>query len=151
MEYVPGWDTKLSLQDNLKKHRGKDIKYGYTQFGIHRDNIIIKSKHYPVKNVLSRGQQKRLAVSLTLAQIILVNNMTGKSVILIVDDIQSELDDKSVQLVLRILSKSSVQLFVTSIKEDISLLRYQQDYKMFHVEHGMIRSVKNPREPYVRI
>ena len=144
LEYIPGWNTALTLQENYKKNRSKDIKYGYTQFGVHRDNINIKSNSHPVKNVLSRGQQKRLAVCLILSQVILVKKMTGKSVILLLDDIQSELDDKSIQLVLKKLSNSSVQLFVTSIKCDKTLLSYHQDYKMFHVEHGMIRSAKKP-------
>lgn len=143
VEYQPGWNVATSLDQIYKKNRDRDIKYGFTQYGIHRDNLEIKSNHYTIKQELSRGQQKRLSIAMILAQIVLVRNKTNKKIILLLDDIQSELDEVSVKLVLDTINQLDLQLFITYINEDKTLMSYCQEYKLFHVEHGMIRSVKN--------
>lgn len=141
IRYQPGWNNEKPLSILLKSQRKKDLKLGFTGIGIHRDNIEITSKGHPVQSVLSRGQLKRLASTMLLAQIYIVQALS-KSVILIIDDIAAELDKFSAGKILQMIPNLNVQTFLTNIEQDSLLTKYQQEYKMFHVEHGIILPVK---------
>ena len=143
IEYRPGWDTKQSLFQQLKKQQDKDFRHGFTHYGIHRDDIKIFTRKLPIEQELSRGQLKRLSIGLILAQILLLKKYTDKPIILLIDDINAELDTTSLQVILQLLSDQGLQLFVTSIEGLDASLQKTKEYKMFHVEHGMIRPVKS--------
>lgn len=143
LEYEPGWNTEESLDLVFKRNRAKELRYGFTQYGIHRDNIKIISNKLLVQKVLSRGQLKRISIALIVAQIILVKRIEKKQVILLIDDIYAELDRNSVKLVLELLKNLNVQIFLTTISFEKHLHNAFQEYKMFHVEHGIIKAVKN--------
>ena len=149
--YKPGWDVNFSLLENFDITQNKDIKYGYTQCGIHRDNIELFSNDTKVENILSRGEIKKLTIVLILSQIYLVQKVSDKQIIILIDDINSELDENSVKYVLKKLKNKKNQLFVTSIENNEYLYQSYEEYKMFHVEHGMIKAVKHIREHNVRI
>jgi DNA replication and repair protein RecF len=143
-QYVAGWKTEVDLRKIYEESQSKDIKYGFTQYGVHRDNIVIKTNNHSVKSELSRGQVKRLSLAMVLAQIILIKRITGKKVILLLDDIHSELDEDSVSLVMETLFKIDIQLFISLIRSGNYPPFQGQECKMFHVEHGIIKAVKNP-------
>ena len=139
--YSAGWDCKKDLMEVYRDSREKDKRYGFTQHGLHRDNINIQTCGKAASQVLSRGQQKRLAINLMLNQIQMLQDNTKKSVILLIDDLASELDKSSIKAVMRHLEGMKLQLFLTAIEKDFHSLSATQDYKMFHVEHGMIAPV----------
>lgn len=141
--YQSGWDTDKDILLLYQQNRLTDLKLGYTRLGIHRDDIKIYTKNKLVQHVLSRGQMKRLSIAMIIAKVLYVKENTEKNVILLIDDINSEMDRKSVDIILKILSNYNIQLFVTSIDRQGHLLNYSKEYKMFHVEHGIIKSVKN--------
>ena len=52
----------------LERHEEQDRKYGNTQNGPHRADIVVKCAGISAEDVLSRGQQKMLVSALKLAQ-----------------------------------------------------------------------------------
>ena len=147
--YKPGWNINFSLIENLNTTRNKDIKQGYTLCGIHRDNIEILSNSLLAQNVLSRGEIKKLSIVLIISQIYLVQKSNNRNIIILIDDIDSELDEDSVKYILNKLNNNKIQLFITNIKNKQYLSQSHEEYKMFHVEHGMIKAVKHIREQNV--
>lgn len=143
IDYKVGWNELKNLDDVFDEQRQKDIYLGYTRYGIHRDDLILKSDNHEVKDILSRGQLKRLSVALVIAQIIHLRKNSNKSIIVLIDDISSELDFQSLQTVLIILERLDVQVFITSINAIKNPFSKDKEYKMFHVEHGMIKTVKS--------
>ena len=141
-EYEQGWQLNQELADSLKTSRDRDIKKGFTNFGIHRDNIKIMTNGLPVVQVLSRGQLKRICIALQIILLGIVKERTNKTPILLVDDLGSELDAISQKLIFSLLTETGVQLFITNINSTPSLPLKNKEYKMFHVEHGIIRSRK---------
>ena len=140
--YLPGWDVNKTLDSIFKDQQSRDLYLGYTRYGIHRDDIEILSNGYSAKDNLSRGQQKRVAIALIIAQIFLLKLSTDKPLVLLVDDIASELDNNSLTLVFNLLKTLGIQLFVTNISDLDSTVLDVKEYKMFHVEHGMIKAIK---------
>ena len=138
IEYRRGWPEGIELKEALHAQRQRDVHSGYTSVGIHRDDLVFTTKGVKATEVLSRGQSKRLCLALLMASLELVSRGTGKRIILLIDDLHSELDSRARQRVYQQLAAMDLQLFVSNIDghppEGLT-----KDFKMFHVEHGMIK------------
>jgi DNA replication and repair protein RecF len=142
-EYEKGWPNDMELNQALSISRNRDIKSGFTNCGIHRDNLKVMTQGIPVTQVLSRGQLKKLCIAFQIVLLKIVKQNSSRPVILLVDDIGSELDLKSQKNVFQQLLEIEVQLFITNIENEIPQPLKSKEFKMFHVEHGIIATRKN--------
>lgn len=143
--YKQGWDEGLSLLQSLKNNKERDIRSGFTNIGIHRDNLTILADGKSAAEVLSRGQLKRLSLGLIVASLRLVSSETDRPIILLIDDLHAEMDETAQQIVYQELLNIDLQLFITNIDNRIPKPLHGKDFKMFHVEHGKI-SVRKPSQ-----
>ena len=138
IEYKRGWPEDVDLLEALVAQRQRDVHSGFTNAGIHRDDLLFTLNGIKATDVLSRGQSKRLCLALLMASLALVSRGTGKRIILLIDDLHSELDSSAQHRVYQQLGSMDLQLFVSNIScsapEGLT-----KDFKMFHVEHGTIR------------
>jgi DNA replication and repair protein RecF len=139
LEFRRGWSQELELGQALAAQRQRDIRSGFTNSGIHRDDLLLTSNGIRVDEVLSRGQGKRLCLALLLAALRLVGEKTGKRIILLIDDLHSELDQVARESIYKKLLELDLQLFVSNIDRDVPVGIEAKDFKMFHVEHGTIK------------
>ena len=139
LEYRQGWPADQTLEQSLGRCRDRDIQSGFTSVGIHRDDLELTSDGRPVGAVLSRGQSKRVCLALFLATLELVNRQRDSRVILLIDDLHSELDAAAQKQVYRQLSAMDLQLFISNIDGAVPQGIGAKDFKWFHVEHGIIR------------
>ena len=144
LTYEPGWMDRTDLVELYKLERNIDLKYGFTRSGIHRDDLKMTSQGIPIKENLSRGQIKKVSIILILAQLMLVKSFSNKPILLLMDDLHSELDLNTLNTFLDFLSSLDIQQFLTHIDTDLRHVQIPKESKMFHVEHGMIKPVKNP-------
>jgi DNA replication and repair protein RecF len=142
LEYKQGWPEQMELGQCLRDNRSKDIKAGFTGFGIHRDNLQILADGLPATQVLSRGQMKRLCLALIVSTLKIVRQTSNKPIILLVDDLRSELDERSQKNVYQQLMDIDLQLFISNIEEQVPTALEGKEFKKFHVEHGMIKARK---------
>ncbi len=141
IDYKPGWKIDQGLKQELKQKRSKDIRYGFTSVGSHRDDLRITSSGLPAHQILSRGQIKRLCVYLYLAQIRIVDEYRSTTTILLIDDLMSELDLDAVDELMIELARLNSQVFITMINTPPSISTLLEEYRLFHMEHGMINPV----------
>ncbi len=139
IEYRQGWRADGELLEVLGEDRQRDRRAGYTHSGIHRDDIVMTSGGVPLDAVLSRGQGKRVCLALILGVLRLVDRRSGQSVILLVDDLNSELDPAAREQVLRQLVEMPLQLFISNIDSSWPDPLVAKDCQVFHVEHGTIK------------
>lgn len=94
LRYTPSWNRveKPNLVSVLKENRYKDTAAGFTTSGPHRDSVWLQIDGKPAKNYGSQGQHRLLSVALKLAEIRLIEDITGTRPVMILDDIFSELD-----------------------------------------------------------
>jgi len=142
LDYVAGWPKETELKRCLENSRDKDIRAGYTTYGVHRDNLQIMADGMPAAQVLSRGQLKRLCLALIVAVLKIVRENSDRDIILLIDDLRSELDEASQQSVYRQLTDIGLQLFIANIENHIPVVLQGKEFKLFHVEHGIIKSLK---------
>jgi DNA replication and repair protein RecF len=115
ISYRCGWPRDLSLGEALKASWVHDQDTGVTQVGPQRAEISFRLEGAPVKDRISRGQQKLLASSLLLAQLSLFPNDAQIQPTLLLDDPAAELDSERLLGLIREVTAQSVQLVVTSL------------------------------------
>jgi DNA replication and repair protein RecF len=139
IEYQQGWSDDLSLVDAIKSNRERDIRSGFTNAGIHRGDLRFMSQGRNASEVLSRGQSKRLCLVLLLAALKVVSKSRQNRVILLIDDLNSELDNKAQTTVYQQLVDMDLQMFISNIDSAIPEAISGKEIKLFHVEHGIIK------------
>ncbi|MES2218931.1 MAG: DNA replication/repair protein RecF [Pseudomonadota bacterium] len=139
--YQRGWDEGEDYAAVLAASLDKDRYMGYTQFGPHRADFKMKINQVDAKDILSRGQQKLFVYAMILAQGALLHRCTNKKPIYLIDDLPAELDIVSRNNLITLLSRQETQIFVTAVeREALSENLCNLPVKMFHVEHGNVRS-----------
>ncbi len=139
IRYERGWPEESSLLDSLRSSYKRDCMLGYTRLGPQKADFQVFYKDQPASQVLSQGQQKLAMVALHLAQVDYLKQHTGKSAIVLLDDLTAELDDHAQHSLLKILQELDSQTLITCI--DPSFLAGVEgglDGKLYQVESGEI-------------
>ncbi|MBR4288273.1 MAG: DNA replication/repair protein RecF [Clostridia bacterium] len=110
----------------------QDIRYGFTQKGIHRDDVEILMDGRLARNFASQGQQRSAVLALKLAEGEISEEMTGNSPVYLLDDVLSELDEERREYITNGLLGKQVILTGTD-KEDFLFVD-----KSFTVNRGSI-------------
>lgn len=143
LQYWRGWDESTSIDEALRLSLDKDIRYGATQVGPHRADLLVKVGKRAAEDILSRGQQKLLVSALKIAQGRLLAKHSGVQGIYLVDDLPSELDKHNRKLVCELLVNLGSQVFLTSVASSDLENSWVSSVllRTFHVEHGKIAPV----------
>ena len=139
IDYYPGWNQQTALEDVIHNAYARDFELGFTQYGFHRADIRIKQGNIPVQDVLSRGQQKLLVYSLSLAQGILLKELLNIPCTYLIDDMLAELDKDKIDLVAELLTGIESQVFLTGVNaKEFQGIFCADDVEWFHVERGAV-------------
>ncbi len=113
----------------LRENREEDLRLGITGTGPHRDDLNLSLNRKNMKVYASQGQIRTAALSLKLAQMKALREMSGEAPVLLLDDVMSELDkERRMRLVREI---SDYQTFITCTDE--SDLELEKDKRMYSV------------------
>ena len=118
LSYRFGWSREQDLGEALRRSFRHDCEMAVTQVGPQRADIVLRVEGLPVKDRVSRGQQKLLATSLLLAQLRLFSGENSLRPTLLLDDPAAELDSSRLLSLLTEVTAQSVQLVVTSLRAD---------------------------------
>jgi len=135
LAYEPGFDDPHSLQQDWRDSLQMDRQRGYTLLGPHRADISLRSSDRGARGWLSRGQQKMVALALLLAKLAVWQQDASKGAVLLLDDVQSELDEYHLQQLLGWLIAQRQQVLISGTSP---LLDSDIPAHMFHVERGQV-------------
>ncbi len=126
-----------TFQALLAESIDKDRALTYTSKGIHKDDLIFEMNGNAIKKIGSQGQQKSFLVALKLAQINRIKELTGKSPILLLDDIFDKLDDTRVSQLIELVNKENFgQIFITDTHKERTenvVKRIHEESKIFEI------------------
>ncbi len=126
----------------LTQNRQKDLMLRYTGTGIHKDDFIFNISGYPARRYGSQGQQKSLLIALKLAQFDYTRTISGKTPILLLDDIFDKLDESRVgQIISLVAADDFGQVFITDTHADRINKIFTVpgiEHRIFHVKPGGI-------------
>ncbi|ABE53300.1 DNA replication and repair protein RecF [Shewanella denitrificans OS217] len=143
ISFTRGWDSKTDLALLLESQYSRDLATGHTVSGPHKADLRLRVGNLPVQDALSRGQLKLLVCALRIAQGKLLKQQKDKQSIYLVDDLPSELDAQHRQLLLKQLTETGAQIFVTAIEPAaiVDSLASPPN-KVFHVEQGRVTVIE---------
>jgi DNA replication and repair protein RecF len=139
LHYFKGWAQDVSLSEALTASKARDESKRLTHPGPHRADVIVRMNGRPAREVLSRGQQKLVAVAMTLAQLNLLQEATQTTPTLLLDDPAAELDGDHLRRFIEQVMRLQSQLVLTSLHSESHL--FGTPNRVFHVEQGRVQPV----------
>ena len=131
-----------SLSNLLLASREKDCILGYTTAGVQRDDIHFTIGDVPLRKYGSQGQQKSFIIALKLAQYQIIATETGKTPILLLDDVFDKLDESRVaELISLVAGNTFGQIVITDCSHERMerlLENSGAEYKLFDVTYGKV-------------
>lgn len=110
--------TRADLLARFEQGRERDKATASTLIGIHRDDLEILFDtgfgKREAKGSTSQGQAKSISLSLKLSAIEFIRQITQESPMLLLDDVESELDDERKQSLYEMLRGFDSQVLVTA-------------------------------------
>ncbi len=128
------------LSDNnfgtlLDQNLEKDRMLTYTSKGIHKDDLLFEMNGISMKRTASQGQQKSFLIALKLSQMNRIKELTGKTPILLLDDIFDKLDDSRVSQLIELVNQEHFgQIFITDTSRERTenvVKRINEESKIF--------------------
>ncbi len=101
--------------EKLKSARVKDMRYGYTTVGPHREDFELFINQKNLKKYGSQGQQRSALLAVKLAEIEIINHVIGEYPILLLDDVMSELDNNRQMILLKEIKRTQTLLTTTDL------------------------------------
>jgi len=121
-DLAEGYDPtypETAFQELLAQSVERDRMLTYTSKGIHKDDLLFEMDHMLIKKIGSQGQQKSFLISLKLAQMSLIKELTHKTPILLLDDIFDKLDDSRVSQLIELVNQENFgQIFITDTHKE---------------------------------
>jgi DNA replication and repair protein RecF len=136
LQYRRGWPEQADLADLLQASRGKDRARGHTSLGVHRADWSLGFAQAPLREHLSRGQEKLTALACLLAQAQVYRGHRGEWPVVCLDDLASELDHAHQQAVVDHLLGDGAQVLISGTEPPRAL--EGAAVRMFHVEQGQV-------------
>lgn len=128
----------------LQHGRERERIVGYTLHGPHKDNLELLLNGHNIRREGSQGQTKTFFIAMKLAQFLYLKTRgERRTPILLLDDIFDKLDAGRVACIVDYVSSDAFgQIFITDTNRDHldSILQAtQRSYKLYEVEHGVVR------------
>jgi DNA replication and repair protein RecF len=139
LHYVRGWSHGHTLVEALAASQARDESRHLTHVGPHRADVAVRLHGRAAREILSRGQQKLVAVAMTLAQLRLLQDTTRITPTLLLDDPAAELDGERLGRFIEQVTRLRCQLVVTSLHAESRL--FGAPARTFRVEQGRVQPV----------
>jgi DNA replication and repair protein RecF len=127
------------LEAAMRDARDEEIARGQTVVGPQRDDVEVWLEDHEARLFASQGQQRSAVLSLKLAELQYLADVTGEQPVLLLDDVMSELDPARRERLLAALQPGPQALITAADLNDLprSIL---ERAAVFRVEQGTIRA-----------
>ncbi|MDR0457208.1 MAG: DNA replication and repair protein RecF [Treponema sp.] len=141
VQYVPSWKSFNGEEtaEHLRKRRVTDLAAGNSLSGPHRDRYIFALGGVDFAGNASTGQRRLLALLLRVAQARRFSEMTGRSPILLLDDVLLEMDGEKRRRFIEVLPDYD-QAFYTFLPEEPFQHYRGEDTLVYHVRDGVLEA-----------
>jgi len=137
--------SKIDIEKAYKKVLDSkfefDLMTGYTSIGPHRDDFKFFLNKKEMRTFASRGEYRSAILVLKILEVEYIKEMTGKTPILLLDDVFSELDEKRREYLLKIVLNQQTIVSATEIGDALSSLD-KKDVIVYEVSSGIITKNK---------
>ena len=138
--YSKGWDNDLC--NELEQCQDRDLALGYTSKGPHRADFDTLSRSGQIKEIGSMSTQVILNFCICLAQARVFHVEHKHMPVMLIDDLFFGIDNKNLEVVIKLLNDSGQQCFLTapdSLEERLLALKSKPRGKFFELNNGEIK------------
>ena len=138
---IDSYETKnieALLRKKFSKNYNKELNYGMTMYGPHRDDFSFLLNDKDLKFFGSQGQQKMAILAYKLSEIPIFCELCGSKPLLLLDDIFSELDIKKRNKLLKFLGEENVQTVITTTDLKNISKKYLNSAYIYEVKNGNV-------------
>ncbi len=125
------------ILDALGRRAAEERRMGHTLVGPHRDEVRFHVGDMDLGRFGSAGQRRAALLALKVTRMEMVRQVRGELPILLVDDLDSDLDEEASGALLRRVSRS--QAFVATCKYG-SMRRFAPQVRPFRVSEGSVEA-----------
>lgn len=140
------FDSRESLKkkytDLLKNNIDREVKYGATLYGIHKDDLKIELNGKDARFYSSQGQQRSLALAMKLSEGEISKELSGEYPVLLLDDVLSELDENRRKFILSNIKKR--QVIITTCES--TAFNEVDDVNFIYIKDGHIDTFSLEKE-----
>ena len=134
------------LLDVIRSGRDKDLIMGYSLHGIHKDELQMLLRGFPIKKEGSQGQNKTFLIALKFAQFsFLCEHARHEKPLLLLDDIFDKLDEHRVARIIDLVRRDSFgQIFITDTNRehlDRIVGSTDSDHSFFGIKQGNVTAL----------
>lgn len=117
--YHGGDVLKQKLLSELHAHTERDKILGFTSTGPHRHDVLFAFNGTPALSTASRGEVRTVILALKFLEVAIIESLTGKKPIILLDDVFSELDKERQKTVVdQFTTHQTIVASVGAIKTD---------------------------------
>jgi DNA replication and repair protein RecF len=127
--------TREEVEQKLEENLEREIAIGVSVFGVHRDEIKMTFDGRELRKYGSSGQHRAFLLLLLLAQLELYERLREDRPVLLLDDLDSELDEEKIQAFLREIAGKYQTIISTSRRE---LFTAASNVRMYRINSGRI-------------
>lgn len=131
-------EIRKEMESIIHDNYYKEIKYGMSLYGPHRDDFSFYINNSDIKFYGSQGQQKLAILSFKLSEIDIFEDITLEKPILLLDDIFSEFDIKKRNNLIKYIKSKDIQSFITTTDLKSINKRYLDGASIYEVKDGNI-------------
>ena len=113
-----GYEARL--RKALEQHRRRDLAFGFTGDGPHRDDMVAELDGVDLRRFGSSGQLRAAMVALKLAKLILLSEERTETPVFLMDDFDSDLDEVRTAALASYLNGGGFQAVVALSKETLA-------------------------------
>jgi DNA replication and repair protein RecF len=143
LKYQAGVDAnaeslEVALADALAAKRASDVRYGLTQTGPHRDDLIMLLDGRELRTFGSAGQQRTAAIALRTLEAETLRDARGAAPVFLLDDPFAELDLRRATRVLALLRDVGLGQTVLAVPRDSDIPAELTELPRCKVDNGRI-------------
>ncbi len=140
-EHPPDVEALYELyRQSLAERRHQEIERGMTLIGPHRDELLFISDGRDLGIFGSRGQQRTAVLALHLAELRWLEQVTGESPVLLLDEVLAELDRARRSYLLGLLGNVEQTILATTDAE-LFPESFRKQTATFRVSEGIVTAV----------
>ncbi len=141
-ELVGSEGEPLSVAEILEIARSKrerEIRQKTALVGPHRDDIRISQGAVDARPFASQGQARSISISLKLGTIAILESLRKVSPVVLLDDVESELDEERCLALYDMVLEPDRQVVITGTASHAAIRNRINDFALFHVYEGVIQ------------
>lgn len=137
VDYTNNESIRDQLLNELERVHEREKLQGNTLVGPHRDELEISINNKKAQLFASQGQQRTAILSIKLAEIDWMYQITNEYPLLLLDDVLSELDDERQRILMEYIEQKTQTFLTTAAVKDMTN-NHLKDAQVYIVKEGTV-------------